>query len=50
MAFAAGVVFAYIRSGTPLNPMLSMNVGASLPFFIRSIGRALPGIDPERVD
>jgi ABC-type uncharacterized transport system permease subunit len=46
----AGLVFAYIRSGTLLNPIVAMNIGASLPFFTRSLGRALPGIDTKRTD
>jgi hypothetical protein len=47
--FGGIVVIAYIRSGTPLNPILSINVGASLPFFIRTVGRGLPGLDPSKV-
>ena len=50
MFFGAGVVLAYIRSGTPLNPILSINVGASLPFFIRTVGQTLPKINPNRID
>jgi hypothetical protein len=41
-ALAAVVAFAYVNSGTPLSPILAINVGASTPLLLRSFTNANP--------
>jgi hypothetical protein len=46
----AGVVFVYLKSGIPLNPLLAVNVGASAPLIIGSLVSQAPNIPPGKVD
>ena len=51
MILAGGVlVVAYIRSSMPLNPLLSINVGAATPLIIGSLVAQAPPVEPGRVD
>jgi hypothetical protein len=54
VALAAVITYAYARSGTTLNPLLAIQVGASAPLIIRRSRDALAGKpkppDPEKID
>ncbi|MBI3667259.1 MAG: hypothetical protein HY236_13715 [Acidobacteria bacterium] len=51
MIFAGGVmVVAYLRSNMPLNPLLSINVGAATPLIIASLVAQAPPIEPGRIN
>lgn len=51
MILAGGVmVVAYLRSNIPLNPLLSINVGATRPLIIASLIAQAPPIEPGRID
>ena len=51
MILAGGVmVVAYLRSNIPLNPLLSINVGAATPLIIGSLVAQAPPIDPGKVN
>ena len=49
IAVAAIITLAYARSGTTLNPLLAIQVGASAPLIIRR-GREAFGAKPETPD
>ena len=44
------MVVAYLRSNIPLNPLLSLNVGAATPLIIGSLVAQAPAVDPGRVN
>ena len=51
MILAGGVlVVAYLRSNIPLNPLLSINVGAATPLIIGSLAAQIPAQEPGTVD
>lgn len=52
--FGGIITLAYFRSGTPLNAILALQVGASAPLFLRKIRDIVPetpeNIDPTKVN
>jgi len=49
-----GIAVAYSRSGTPLSPILALQIGASAPLIFRKLRETVPETptppDPGRVD
>jgi hypothetical protein len=45
-----GLAYAYTTSGTPLTPILAVNIGASAPLILKNFAAALPPIGARRID
>ena len=52
--FGAGIAVAYASSGTTLNALLAIQIGASAPLIFRKISEAIPEAskppDPAKID
>jgi hypothetical protein len=47
MAAAGGVlVFAYLKTGATLNPLIAINLGISAPLLLKTLSAQVPPIDP----
>jgi hypothetical protein len=46
----AGLAYMYQRSGTNLNAILAVNIGASTPLILKSLASAAPSISKGRVN
>lgn len=44
------IVIIYLNSGMELNPLLSVNIGASAPLIIERLASQFPAIPPGRID
>ncbi len=49
MILAGLMVVAYLRSNIPLNPLLSINVGAATPLIIGSLVAQTPPVEPGKI-
>jgi hypothetical protein len=49
IAAGGGLAVVYVKSGVNLNALIAINVGASAPLILGTLGKEVPNVKPGRI-